>query len=115
MRTTELETAVEAIVERAGEHIACGTPLGIGKPVPLLNALYARVKTQARLRLSVTTGLTLELPRAAGEARPAAVVSARHRLRPRRAAPRRRASVAEKGVFDFRNDGMGLAKPRGSM
>jgi acyl-CoA hydrolase len=67
MKTAELETAVDAIVARAGEHIVCGTPLGLGKPVPLLNALYARVKAQARLRLSIITGLSLELPRAAGE------------------------------------------------
>jgi acyl-CoA hydrolase len=67
MKTAELETAVDAIVARAGEHIVCGTPLGLGKPVPLLNALYARVKAQARLRLSIITGLSLELPRAAGD------------------------------------------------
>jgi len=67
MKIAELETAVDAIVARAGEHIVCGTPLGLGKPVPLLNALYSRVKAQARLRLSIITGLSLELPRAAGE------------------------------------------------
>ena len=66
MKTAELESAVDAILARAGEHIVCGTPLGIGKPVPLLNALYARVKAQPKLRLSIITGLTLELPRAAG-------------------------------------------------
>jgi acyl-CoA hydrolase len=63
----DLEAAVDAIVARAGEHIVCGTPLGIGKPVPLLNALYARVKAQQRLRLSIITGLSLELPRGSGE------------------------------------------------
>jgi acyl-CoA hydrolase len=67
MKTAELEAAVDAIVARAGKHIVCGTPLGIGKPVPLLNALYARVKEQPQLRLSLITGLSLELPRAAGE------------------------------------------------
>jgi acyl-CoA hydrolase len=67
MKTAELEAAVDAIVARVGKHIVCGTPLGIGKPVPLLNALYARVKAQPELRLTVITGLSLELPRAAGE------------------------------------------------
>src|ERR671918_2643400 len=67
LRTPDLEAAVDAILSRAGQRLVCGTPLGLGKPVPLLNALYARVKAQARLRLSIITGLSLELPRAAGE------------------------------------------------
>jgi acyl-CoA hydrolase len=67
MRTADLDAAVDAILARAGPHVVCGTPLGIGKPVPLLNALYGRVKAQPRLRLSIITGLSLELPRAAGD------------------------------------------------
>ncbi len=67
MRTDQPELAVDAIIERAGPRIACGTPLGIGKPVPLLNALYARVKADSRLRLSIFTALSLEIPRGSGE------------------------------------------------
>ena len=63
LRTAELETAVDAILSRVGKHVICGTPLGIGKPVPLLNALYARVKGRPELRLTIITGLSLELPR----------------------------------------------------
>ena len=66
LRTADLDAAVDAILSRAGEHVVCATPLGLGKPVPLLNALYARVKAHAGLRLSVITALSLELPRAAG-------------------------------------------------
>ena len=40
LRTADLEAAVDAILARAGEDVVCGTPLGLGKPVPLLNALY---------------------------------------------------------------------------
>ena len=47
--------------------MVCGTPLGLGKPVPLLNALYARVRADAKLRLSIITALSLEVPRAASE------------------------------------------------
>src|SRR5437870_9076481 len=67
LRTPDLEAAVDAILARTGERLVCGTPLGLGKPVPLLNALYARVKAQPRLRLSILTALSLEVPRAAGE------------------------------------------------
>jgi acyl-CoA hydrolase len=67
LRTGDLEAAVDAILARAGERLVCGTPLGLGKPVPLLNALYGRVKAQRRLRLAIITALSLEVPRASGE------------------------------------------------
>ncbi len=65
LRTTEPEVAIDALLARAGSRIVCGTPLGIGKPVPLLNALYARAKADARLQLAIISALSLELPRAA--------------------------------------------------
>ena len=67
MRTAELQTAVDAILARTGDKVACATPLGLGKPVPLLNALYARAKADSRLRLSIHTALSLEIPRASGD------------------------------------------------
>jgi acyl-CoA hydrolase len=67
LRTPDLEAAVDEILARAGTRVVCGAPLGLGKPVPLLNALYARVKAQAQLRLSIITALSLEVPRAASE------------------------------------------------
>jgi acyl-CoA hydrolase len=47
--------------------VACATPLGLGKPVPLLNALYQRVKAEPRRQLSILTALSLEIPRASGD------------------------------------------------
>ena len=41
-----------------------GTPLGLGKPVALLNALYARVKADPQRRLDILTALSLAIPRA---------------------------------------------------
>ena len=67
MRTNDLEAAVDAILERTGERVMCATPLGLGKPVPLLNSLYARVKADSRKHLSILTALSLEIPRASGE------------------------------------------------
>lgn len=67
LHTAELETAVDAILARTGRHVGCATPLGLGKPVPLLNALYARVKADSQLRLTILTALSLEIPRASGD------------------------------------------------
>jgi len=67
LRTDDLEVAVDALLARTGGQVACGTPLGLGKPIPLLNALYARVKADPRLRLQICTALSLEVPRASGE------------------------------------------------
>lgn len=66
-RTTDLGAAVDAILERTGERVGCATPLGLGKPVPLLNALYGRVKANPQLQLSILTALSLEVPRASGD------------------------------------------------
>ncbi len=63
----QLDTAVDAILAHTKGHVVCATPLGLGKPVPLVNALYARVKADARLQLSIETALSLEIPRARGE------------------------------------------------
>ena len=67
MSVADLEACVDAILARVGERVVCATPLGLGKPVPLLNALYARVKANARLHLSILTALSLEVPRAGSE------------------------------------------------
>ena len=67
LRVTALSSAVDAILERAGHRVTCATPLGLGKPVPLLNALYARVKAEPQRHLSILTALSLEIPRASGD------------------------------------------------
>jgi acyl-CoA hydrolase len=67
IRTGEPEEAIDALLARVGRRIGCATPLGLGKPAPLLNALYARAKGDAQLQLSIFTALSLEVPRAAGD------------------------------------------------
>ena len=67
LSVADIEACVDAILARVGEHVMCATPLGLGKPVPLLNALYARVKANPALHLSIHTALSLEVPRASGE------------------------------------------------
>src|SRR6187402_354587 len=67
LRTADLDAAVEAVLARNGPELVCGTPLGLGKPVALLNALYGRVKADPTRRLSILTALSLAIPRARGD------------------------------------------------
>src|SRR5262249_27392445 len=53
----------EAIVDRVGRDLRIAVPIGIGKPVLLVNALYRLAESDRRLRLTIFTGLTLARPR----------------------------------------------------
>lgn len=59
--TTADRIAAE-IIERTGGDIRLALPLGLGKPVTLLNALTRAVAARPDVRLSVLTALTLERP-----------------------------------------------------
>jgi acyl-CoA hydrolase len=64
--TLHLEDAArcaEAIVDRVGRDIKLAVPIGIGKPVLIVNALYRLAEADRRLRLTIFTGLTLTRPR----------------------------------------------------
>jgi acyl-CoA hydrolase len=52
----------EAIIDRAGRDIALAIPIGVGKPVALVNALYRLVEADKSLRLRIFTGLSLVRP-----------------------------------------------------
>ncbi|ABC28598.1 Acetyl-CoA hydrolase [Hahella chejuensis KCTC 2396] len=58
----KLSDCVDAIIERVGNKIILGLPLGLGKPVPLVNAIYQRAKDDASLSLKIVTALSLEKP-----------------------------------------------------
>ncbi|MRT18730.1 acetyl-CoA hydrolase, partial [Vitellibacter sp. q18] len=58
----KLSDCVDAIIERVGNKIVLGLPLGLGKPVPLVNAIYQRAKDDASLSLKIVTALSLEKP-----------------------------------------------------
>jgi acyl-CoA hydrolase len=53
----------EAIVDRVGRDIRLAVPIGIGKPILLIDALYALAEADRRIKLSIFTGLTLTRPR----------------------------------------------------
>lgn len=59
---SDVEAAVGEIIARVGRRIVLGLPLGLGKPVELANALFARAKADPTLSLKILTALSLEKP-----------------------------------------------------
>jgi acyl-CoA hydrolase len=53
---------VEAALSKVGRRIALCTPIGAGKPVALVNEFYRRAAGDARIELTILTGLTLARP-----------------------------------------------------
>ncbi|MCE5232958.1 MAG: acetyl-CoA hydrolase/transferase C-terminal domain-containing protein [Mizugakiibacter sp.] len=61
-RLTSPEDCVERILAHAGGELRIAAPLGLGKPVPLLNALYRRAEREPALKLTLFTALSLTRP-----------------------------------------------------
>lgn len=59
---SSIEDCIDALFATVGNHIVLGIPLGIGKPNPLVNALYQRVKSNKAFKLKIITALSLEKP-----------------------------------------------------
>jgi acyl-CoA hydrolase len=55
---------VDALLRRVGTRIVLATPLGIGKPNPLLNELYRRARRDPGIDLTFITALSLLKPTA---------------------------------------------------
>lgn len=58
----DVETCVDTILDSVGKDLKVGLALGLGKPVELINALYARAKADSSIRLTILTALSLEKP-----------------------------------------------------
>ncbi len=58
---------VERILARLGPRVVVGLPLGLGKPVSLVNALYRRVADQPGIELEIVTALSLDVPSASSD------------------------------------------------
>lgn len=68
--STEFEgpgEAVDTIIDRLGPDLVVGTPLGIGKPLALLDEIYERARDDPSLRVHFITALSLAPPRAGSE------------------------------------------------
>jgi acyl-CoA hydrolase len=57
-----IDNCVDHILETIVGTIVLGIPLGIGKPNPLVNALYRRIKDKPERKLRIITALSLEKP-----------------------------------------------------
>ncbi len=56
------EAAAKNIIARVGKKIVIGAPLGIGKPIGVLNALYRLAEADTSINLTIITALTLARP-----------------------------------------------------
>jgi acyl-CoA hydrolase len=63
MRYEDPELIIDQIIDKVGKNLVVGTPLALGKPNHLLNALYNRVKGNPELNLKIFTALTLDKPK----------------------------------------------------
>jgi acyl-CoA hydrolase len=62
IRSSDPVRCAEAIIDRLGRDIILAIPIGVGKPVALVNGLYRLVEADRRLRLRIFTGLSLVRP-----------------------------------------------------
>ena len=63
LQSNDPARCAEAIVDRVGRDIRLAVPIGIGKPVLLVNALYKLAEADRSISLRIFTGLSLMRPR----------------------------------------------------
>ncbi len=56
------DACVDRVIARVGKQITLGLPLGLGKPVRFVNALYQRAKDDPEIQLHIVTALSLLAP-----------------------------------------------------
>ncbi len=61
-RIDSVSHCVDAVLERVGREVVIAVPLGIGKPVPLVNGFYRRAVADPMLKLKIYTALSLRKP-----------------------------------------------------
>jgi acyl-CoA hydrolase len=63
----DFEVTARKIIERVGKDVIIAVPLGIGKPIGLLNALYRLALQDKTINLTIMTALTLARPEYSSE------------------------------------------------
>lgn len=63
VKLDSVESCVALIVKDIGKELIVGSPLGIGKPNHLLNALWKTAKHDPSISLEIFTALSLEVPK----------------------------------------------------
>ncbi|WP_298449866.1 acetyl-CoA hydrolase/transferase C-terminal domain-containing protein [uncultured Marinobacter sp.] len=61
-RSNNAERCVDDVIRRVGKNITLGLPLGLGKAVRFVNALYQRAKDDPEINLHIFTALSLLAP-----------------------------------------------------
>lgn len=61
--TQDNQDVLDFLQQKLGNNWQIGTPLGIGKPNPLINALYHHVVKKPDIVMSLFTALSLEVPK----------------------------------------------------
>ena len=61
-RLSDTERCVDEVIRWVGKTITLGLPLGLGKPVRLVNALYQRAKDDPEINLDIFTALSRPAP-----------------------------------------------------
>src|SRR5690554_8148666 len=59
-RSNNTERCVDDVIRRVGNNITLGLPLGLGKPIRFVNALYQRAKDDPEINLHIFTALSLQ-------------------------------------------------------
>ncbi len=59
---TDTDECTARILGHCGSHVCLATPLGLGKPNALVNALYRRARADSTIRLDIFTALSLTRP-----------------------------------------------------
>ncbi|MDX1800308.1 MAG: acetyl-CoA hydrolase/transferase C-terminal domain-containing protein [Marinobacter sp.] len=62
-RLSDPESCVDAIIAKVGRDITVGLPLGLGKPIRVVNALYRRACQDPSLQLRIVTAISMLAPR----------------------------------------------------
>jgi len=60
---SQISAAADFVLRELSGEIVMATPLGLGKPIPMVNAIYEKVKSDSSRKLRIFTALSLAVPK----------------------------------------------------